>query len=75
MFDRYADNRTLGSFVIIDPATNFTAGAGMIVSAERESTTGAGATAAMRIAQAAREASNTADAEEAVRRLLEEMLT
>jgi len=75
VFDRYADNRTLGSFVIIDPATNFTAGAGMIVSSERESTTGADATAAMRIAQAAREASNTADAEEAVRRILEEMLT
>ena len=35
VFDRYADNRTLGSFVIIDPATNFTAGAGMIVSSGR----------------------------------------
>ena len=32
-FDPYADNRTTGSFILIDPATNFTAGAGMIVEA------------------------------------------
>ena len=30
VFDRYADNRVTGSFILIDPATNFTAGAGMI---------------------------------------------
>ena len=30
IFDRYADNRGTGSFILIDPATNFTAGAGMI---------------------------------------------
>ena len=29
-FDLYADNRTTGSFILIDPITNATAGAGMI---------------------------------------------
>ena len=29
-FDRYADNRTTGSFILIDEATNETVGAGMI---------------------------------------------
>ena len=33
VFDRYAENRATGSFILIDPATNFTAGAGMIVQA------------------------------------------
>src|SRR4029077_194418 len=28
IFDRYTDNRGTGSFILIDPATNFTAGAG-----------------------------------------------
>ena len=36
IFDRYADNRGTGSFILIDPATNFTAGAGMITEAVRE---------------------------------------
>ena len=31
VFDRYEDNRATGSFILIDPATQFTAGAGMIV--------------------------------------------
>jgi sulfate adenylyltransferase large subunit len=31
VFDPYTENRTTGSFVLIDPATNFTAGAGMIL--------------------------------------------
>ena len=31
VFDPYIENRTTGSFVLIDPATNFTAGAGMIL--------------------------------------------
>jgi bifunctional enzyme CysN/CysC len=30
-FDEYARNRTTGSFIVIDPATNATAGAGMII--------------------------------------------
>jgi sulfate adenylyltransferase subunit 1 (EFTu-like GTPase family) len=36
VFDRYNVNRTTGSFIIIDPGTHFTAGAGMIVNAVRE---------------------------------------
>jgi len=31
VFDRYEGNRATGSFIIIDPATHFTAGAGMIL--------------------------------------------
>ena len=30
VFDRYTENRTTGSFIIVDPATHFTGGAGMI---------------------------------------------
>ena len=36
VFDRYEINRGTGSFIVIDPATHFTAGAGMIVNAVRE---------------------------------------
>ena len=75
LFDPYHQNRHTGSFVIIDPATNFTAGAGMIVRGLRDHTAGtARPTAAERIAQAAREAASHADAVEAVRRVLEEVL-
>jgi sulfate adenylyltransferase subunit 1 len=76
VFDSYADNRTTGSFIVIDPATNFTAGAGMITHAVRERAgTVHQASASARIAQAARAASTDAEAAEAVRRMLEEMLT
>jgi sulfate adenylyltransferase large subunit len=37
LFDRYTQNRTTGSFILIDPATNATVAAGMITAA-REST-------------------------------------
>jgi sulfate adenylyltransferase subunit 1 (EFTu-like GTPase family) len=75
VFDRYADNHGTGSFILIDPATNFTAGAGMIVAPVAD----AGAAvavpgAAERLAAAARVAATDADAVEAVRRLLEEVL-
>jgi sulfate adenylyltransferase subunit 1 (EFTu-like GTPase family) len=30
VFDRYVENRGTGSFILIDPATQFTCGAGMI---------------------------------------------
>jgi sulfate adenylyltransferase subunit 1 (EFTu-like GTPase family) len=30
VFEAYRENRSMGSFAIIDPDTNFTAGAGMI---------------------------------------------
>ena len=78
VFDRYETNRTTGSFVLIDPSTHFTAGAGMI-----DSSAGHGAasdlrapiSAAERLALAARHASSDAEAIEAVRKALEEILT
>ncbi len=76
VFDAYGDNRATGSFVVIDPATNFTAGAGMIVRAVANGSAMAGTPAtAERLALAARTAATDADAIEAVRRLLEEVLT
>jgi sulfate adenylyltransferase large subunit len=75
-FDPYGRNRTTGSFVLIDPATNFTAGAGMIVRAVLDETARVpGMDAADRLARAARDAANHADAVDAVRRVLEEILT
>ena len=76
IFDRYGDNRATGSFILIDPATNFTAGAGMIVDTVGErSAMAARPSAAERLARLARAAPTDADAVEAVRRALEEILT
>jgi sulfate adenylyltransferase large subunit len=75
VFDPYAQNRATGSFILIDPSTNFTAGAGMIVEAVRS--TGQGLDhpkAAERLAHAARRAATDADAVVAVQRALEEIL-
>jgi sulfate adenylyltransferase subunit 1 len=76
VFDRYTDNRLTGSFILIDPATNFTAGAGMITAAVHEHATAASArpTAAERLARVARSAPTDAAAIEAVRLALEEIL-
>jgi sulfate adenylyltransferase large subunit len=75
LFDPYAQNRETGSFILIDPATNFTAGAGMIRRSVRERVAhGPRPAAAERLAAAARAASSDADAVEAVRRVLEEVL-
>jgi sulfate adenylyltransferase subunit 1 (EFTu-like GTPase family) len=76
VFDPYDANRYTGSFVLIDAATNFTAGAGMIAHALPDDAAShpSAISAAARIAQAAREAANGADAEVAVRRLIEEIL-
>jgi sulfate adenylyltransferase subunit 1 len=76
VFDRYTDNRLTGSFILIDPATNFTAGAGMITSVVQESgaVTLAKPSAAERLAQIARGAATEAEAVEAVRRALEDIL-
>jgi len=75
VFDRYTDNRLTGSFILIDPATNFTAGAGMITAPVHErSATVARPSAAERLAQIARAAATDADAAEAVRLALEEIL-
>jgi sulfate adenylyltransferase large subunit len=76
VFDPYENNRGTGSFVIIDPATNATAGAGMIVEQlEDVRATGREAGAADRLARAARAAATESEAVDAVRRVLEEILT
>ncbi len=76
VFDPYEENRATGSFVVIDPATNATAGAGMIVRRLEETPSGGrGSDAAERLARAARHAATESEAIEAVRRVLEEILT
>jgi sulfate adenylyltransferase large subunit len=77
VFDRYADNRSTGSFILIDPATQFTCGAGMITEIVRESAAAhtAPLTFAERLAHLARRAASDEEAAEAVRQALEEMLT
>ena len=76
VFDSYRADRTTGSFILIDPATNFTAGAGMIIGrvAERRGVADT-AGAAGRLARAARMAASDSEAVDAVRRVLEEILT
>jgi sulfate adenylyltransferase large subunit len=76
-FDRYADNRMTGSFILVDPGTHFTCGAGMITEPVRE-TAGAAHVAplsfAERLAHLARRAASDEEAADAVRKALEEML-
>jgi len=76
MIDCYVENRGTGSFIIVDPATNFTAGAGMIaeILQDQAGTGGARSSAAERLARVAREAPTDAAAVEAVRKELEELL-
>ena len=75
IFDRYGDNRSTGSFILIDSATNFTAGAGMILGpVHQRSTVAARPSAAARLARLARSAVSDAEATEAVRLALEEIL-
>jgi sulfate adenylyltransferase subunit 1 (EFTu-like GTPase family) len=77
VFDRYEVNRTTGSFIIIDPGTHFTAGAGMIGNAVREDAAAAvdaPLTAAQRIAQLARRAGSDEEAADLVRKALEDLL-
>jgi sulfate adenylyltransferase subunit 1 (EFTu-like GTPase family) len=75
VFDPYKTNRATGSVILIDPATNFTAGAGMIVSRLPEHRgADAGAGAAERLARAARAAATDGEAVDMVRRVLEEIL-
>jgi bifunctional enzyme CysN/CysC len=77
VFDRYAENRGTGSFILIDPATHFTCGAGMISNPIRQTATvhTAPLSFAQRLAQLARRAGSDEEAAEAVRKALEEMLT
>jgi sulfate adenylyltransferase subunit 1 (EFTu-like GTPase family) len=74
VFEPYAENRATGSFILIDPATNFTAGAGMIVEALPENGAAVVPGAAERLAAAARAAGSDGAAVDAVRALLEEVL-
>jgi sulfate adenylyltransferase large subunit len=78
VFDRYADNRGTGSFILIDPATQFTCGAGMITDALREAREAhhaAPPSFAERLAHIARRAGSDEEAAELVKKALEEMLT
>jgi len=77
VFDRYGENRATGSFVIIDPATHFTAGAGMISNPLTHTVRSVTApiSAAERLALLARHAGSDAEAVEAIRKALEELLS
>ena len=76
VFDAYEANRVTGSFIVIDPATNATCGAGMIARPLDENRADVReSSAAERLARAARAATTERDAVAAVRRLLEEILT
>jgi sulfate adenylyltransferase large subunit len=76
VFDRYAENRATGSFIIIDPATHFTAGAGMITNPLHHASAivNAPISAAERLAQLARRAGSDTEAVEAIRKALEDLL-
>ena len=75
VFDRYRDMRATGSFILIDPTTNFTAGAGMIIDAIRDDQAAEyRPNAAERLVNLARSAGTHADAVAAVQRALEELL-
>jgi sulfate adenylyltransferase subunit 1 (EFTu-like GTPase family) len=76
VFDRYGESRGTGNFVLIDPATQFTCGAGMITdpvqgAADRPARLGI----ADRLARLARQAGSDEEAAEAIREALEEILT
>ena len=71
LFDRYSDNRGTGNFILIDPVTNFTAGAGMISDAVLDGEAClTRPNAAERLAHLARSAATDAEAVEAVRAVL-----
>jgi sulfate adenylyltransferase large subunit len=75
VFDRYRDIRATGSFILIDPTTNFTAGAGMIIDGIRDDQTAEyRPNAAERLVDIARSAASHADAVAGVQRALEELL-
>jgi sulfate adenylyltransferase large subunit len=76
VFDAYERNRATGSFLLIDPNTNATAGAGLVVRpVDEQRADAAGSDAASRLARAARSAATEREAVDAVRRVLEEILT
>ena len=75
VYDRYADQRGTGAFILIEPTTNFTAGAGMITEHLQDEAPDRHPGAAERLAHLARTAATEGEAIEAVRRALEELLT
>jgi sulfate adenylyltransferase subunit 1 len=75
IFDRYSEQRGTGAFILIEPTTNFTAGAGMIANPLKDQAAGSHPGVAERLAHLARAAHSEGEAIEAVRRALEEMLT
>ena len=75
IYDKYADLRGTGAFILIEPTTNFTAGAGMIASPLADKAAASHPGAAERIAHLARAAHSEGEAIEAVRRALEDLLT
>ena len=75
IFDRYHEQRGTGAFILIEPTTNFTAGAGMIVEPLQEQTAAPHPGVAERLARLARSAHTEGEAIEAIRRALEELLT
>ncbi|MQA30210.1 MAG: GTP-binding protein [Luteitalea sp.] len=76
VFDRYAENRGTGSFILIDRSTNFTAGAGMITDPIRErSPIVTKPSAAERLARIARGAPTEAEAIAGVKKALEDLLS
>jgi sulfate adenylyltransferase subunit 1 len=77
VFDRYRESRATGSFILIDPATQFTCGAGMITEplGVTHEAHNAPLSFAERIAHLARRAESDAEAAEAVRKALEDLLT
>jgi len=77
VFDRYRDNRATGNFILIDPTTQFTCGAGMITEPGRKNAEAHSAplSVAERLAQLARRAASDEEAAEAIRKALEELLT
>jgi sulfate adenylyltransferase large subunit len=76
VFDRYTENRATGSFIIIDPATHFTAGAGMIANPLQHTAAAVNApiSAAERLAHLARRAGSDVEAVEAIKKALEDLL-
>jgi sulfate adenylyltransferase subunit 1 (EFTu-like GTPase family) len=78
VFDRYRDIRATGSFILIDPTTNFTSGAGMIIdnidSRRDDGAAGYRPNAAERLVKLARSASSHEEAVAAMQRAIEELL-
>jgi sulfate adenylyltransferase subunit 1 len=77
VFDRYRDIRATGSFILIDPTTNFTAGAGMIIDnidSRRDDGAWYRPNAAERLVKLARSAPSHEEAVAAMQRAIEELL-